>query len=659
MKTILLRKPSGSTLIVVMSITATLMVIAGIAAEYTMNIRRNVQRSNTLESAIAIGDSCLDILFGNWRSICRQQGNVTKALPTNSFTSIPLPTSSLFPNIPNFGASAAPYYGTSPVPNPPTISNFQVVAADAEWNPLIGSSAAAAPAPQLGQLTTNVSIVSPTTSATYNYIASADVTLPAVTGNVVAKVRRVFQKQQMSPWNFAIFYADPLEIQPGPQFTVTGSVHTNSSLYTGHNTLTFANQVTFGADWFYPTTQNPTYGFMPGDTYHTETPAAPNWPSNLPPARDQALQPFGLDSSLIFSTTDSNPNNDSWNELIQPPVQPIAQNPDPLAGERYWDQAGIIIEVSDNNSSSTKGGVVGPSGGTGANGADFIKLYTVNSSNGVTTQITSGSLYSMFAASGVITTNQTIQDNREPASMEVATLDISKIESGGGANPNYTSGSFTNPIIYIYNKSETSSERKAILIKNGSKIPTAGLTIASANPVYLQGDFNTGGTGSAVPSNNPSNFNSDGTYINPSNPPAPQVSGYTRAPTSILADAVNILSNIWNFSDSGTVSTASPTTINAAIIAGIVPTNTYGDGAYSGGAENFPRFLEDWTNKTLTYYGSMVELYQSKQSIGEWGRANVYVPPTREWYFDNNFQTKPPPGSIMLYTYFKGRWYVL
>jgi len=52
MKTFLLRKQSGSTLIVVMSITATLMVIAGIAAEYTMGINRNVQRSNTLESAI-------------------------------------------------------------------------------------------------------------------------------------------------------------------------------------------------------------------------------------------------------------------------------------------------------------------------------------------------------------------------------------------------------------------------------------------------------------------------------------------------------------------------------------------------------------------------------------------------------------------------------
>jgi hypothetical protein len=654
MKTILHRKPYGSTLVVVMAITATLVVIAGVAADYTMNINRNVQRSNTLESAIATGDSCLDILFGNWRSICRASTS-TGALPANSFASIPLPTSSLFPNIPNFAASAVNYYGTSPLPNAPTISNFKVVAADAEWNPL--SSATATPIPMLGA-------AGSTTTVVYNYVGSADITLRSVAGNVVARVRRVFQKQQLSPWNFAIFYVDPLEIHPGPQFTVTGLVHTNSNLYTGHNTLTFANQVTFGADWFYPTTQNPTYGFMPGDTYHTETPTAPNWPSNLPPARDQALQPFGLDSTLIFNTADSNPNNDSWHELIEPPqagADPLATMTPPA---RYWDQANVVIQVSDNPSSSTKGF-------DGTKGDDLVIIGTPNSDGTVTSlgppatgpdnrTTVQKNLYN--AVAGAITTNQTIQDNREGATLRVATLDVSQLEIPASGNPTYTAGIAaitTTPIIYMYDSSATSGARRGIRIKNGSKIPTGGLTVASNNPVYLHGDFNTGGTGSAVPSNNPSNLNSDGTYINPSNPPAPQVSGYTRAPTSIVADAVNILSNSWSDAKSGTVPTASPTTINAAIIAGIVPTNTYGDGAYSGGAENFPRFLEDWTNKTLTYHGSMVELYQSKQSNGEWGKANVYAPPTRAWYFDTNFQTTPPPGSIMLYTYVKGRWYVL
>jgi hypothetical protein len=52
-------------------------------------------------------------------------------------------------------------------------------------------------------------------TATYSYLGVADVTLPVLGGHVTAKVRRVFQKEQLSPWNWAIFYVDPLEIHPG------------------------------------------------------------------------------------------------------------------------------------------------------------------------------------------------------------------------------------------------------------------------------------------------------------------------------------------------------------------------------------------------------------------------------------------------------------
>ena len=48
MKTIHPRKQSGSSLVVVISVLATLMVIVGVAAEYTWTINRHVQRSNTL-----------------------------------------------------------------------------------------------------------------------------------------------------------------------------------------------------------------------------------------------------------------------------------------------------------------------------------------------------------------------------------------------------------------------------------------------------------------------------------------------------------------------------------------------------------------------------------------------------------------------------------
>ena len=681
MKTKSSYKQSASTLAVVIATLAILMVIVGVAIDYTTHVNRNVQRTTTLQTALAVGDSAIEVLFNNWRATCRNPSNVTQPLPTNSFTAIPTP--SPFPNLPttNFvkrGIGLDPAIDSDYDPAY-TISNYKVIAVSAEYtavpNPA-SPSASATPEPQLGQVGPNVA---PTPgvncSATYSYIASADVTLNASFGsatqrNVVAKVRRIFQKQELWPWNWAIFYVDPLEIHPGPLFTVTGWVHTNSDLYTAHNTLTFADKVTYAGDWF--------INFMPGDGTHGETPQSPNYPNGLPPARDQAMQPFGLDSTSIFNTSDPNPNNDSYAELIQPPASGFT---DPFAGQRYWDQAAIIIDVSDNNSASTKGGIVGPGNvGTGANGADFIKLYTVNSSTGATTQITSGELYNLFAAAGAITTNQTMQDNREGASLRIATLDVSKIVSSpSSGNPTYLhSGSDFGtangnpPIIYMYDSSSTSTNRRGIRVKGGSKIPTAGFTLASNNPVYIQGDFNTGATGSSVPSNNPSNLKSDGTYINPANPPSPvynpydpytNPTGYHQAPTSVLADAVNILSANWNDANSNASLGSRPataTTVNAAIVSGIVTTNVYNDGGYSGGAENFPRFLEDWTNKPLTYYGSMVELFKSQQSIGEWHYdAPFYKAPAREWFFDNNFKMNPPPGSLMVYSYIKGRWFVL
>ena len=77
----------------------------------------------------------------------------------------------------------------------------------------------------------------------------------------------------------------------------------------------------------------------------------------------------------------------------------------------------------------------------------------------------------------------------------------------------------------------------------------------------------------------------------------------------------------------------------------------------AGVAENFPRFLETWgTNTAFTYYGSMVELSSQRPgATGYWGQANVYSAPVRNWYFDTQFYTSAPPGTLILVSYKKGR----
>ena len=304
MKTTTRHGQSGASLMAVVSIMTILVFAVGIAAEYTMKINRSVQRANTMEQALAVGDATIETLFTNWRAICR----ITPTAPVASSSLlgvIPLPMASQFPTLPsatNFAKGGTDYTTSDEYDSTYTISNVKVVAVDATYSSL--SSADDPPIPAVGLAQTGTAN---STSAVYNYIASADVTLPTLGGQVVAKVRRVFSKQQLSPWNWAIFYVDPLEIHPGPQFTVTGWVHTNSSLFTGHNTLWFADKVTYGSSW--------SIGFMPGDGQHSETPSNPHWLANSPPDRDEEHQPFGLDAAT-FNTADSNPNNDGYRELI-------------------------------------------------------------------------------------------------------------------------------------------------------------------------------------------------------------------------------------------------------------------------------------------------------------------------------------------------------
>jgi hypothetical protein len=135
-------------------------------------------------------------------------------------------------------------------------------------------------------------------------------------------------------------------------------------------------------------------------------------------------------------------------------------------------------------------------------------------------------------------------------------------------------------------------------------------------------------------------------------------------PASLVGDAVTVLSNGWSdsanaTSSKGNLHDATGTTVNAAFLAGIVPTSA---NSYSGGVENFPRFLENWSGDTLTYNGSMVVMFYSKIATGLWvGTGTYYNPPVRNWSFDNNFlnPNKMPPGTPAFRVLVRGDWLTL
>ena len=199
--------------------------------------------------------------------------------------------------------------------------------------------------------------------------------------------------------------------------------------------------------------------------------------------------------------------------------------------------------------------------------------------------------------------------------------------------------------------------RHALKLVNGSLInlgtacygaapnPPCGLTIASENPVYIQGDYNAPGGALAAA----------GTVA-----------------TSVAADAVTLLSDNYNDVNSfispylnaggGFVGRNAVTTAyRVAIIAGkqipfpIPPIEVASqvDFGTDGGLHNFLRYIENWGPATLNYQGSLVSFYYSRQAIGLYKGAPVYSPPNRIYAFDGNFVNGPqwlPPRTPSLRT---------
>ena len=165
--------------------------------------------------------------------------------------------------------------------------------------------------------------------------------------------------------------------------------------------------------------------------------------------------------------------------------------------------------------------------------------------------------------------------------------------------------------------------RHALKLVNGSALaPTiSGLTVVSENPVYLQGNWNAAGSFAGA-----------------------------HAATSVIADAVTLLSNEWtdsaSFSSPYAVSGRARTSqswYRVAIVSGkgeafLWPTGTQADFGTDGGAHNFLRFLENGA-QAVNYLGSIATFFYNRQGVGtyKYGAGAVYDAPTRNFAFDVDF----------------------
>ncbi len=150
-----------------------------------------------------------------------------------------------------------------------------------------------------------------------------------------------------------------------------------------------------------------------------------------------------------------------------------------------------------------------------------------------------------------------------------------------------------------------------------------GLTVITNLPLYVLGDVNT----------------------------SSDVSGQW-VPFLVGGDTITLMSNAWTDKTSPNNPAAANTVYNMEILSGWLPTTSSN---VSGGIQNFPRFVENWTSRTAKIRGSIVigwhavyTQWKRSSSVGT-GATNAYFPPNRDWGFDPNLNDleNQPPGTPM------------
>ena len=296
-----------------------------------------------------------------------------------------------------------------------------------------------------------------------------------------------------------------------------------------------------------------------------------------------------------------------------------------LGQSRYYNQAQTVLLVSN----TTVKMMVQASLNYNEPGDDPSPL-TITSTN------TPSALATNFPF--LVTTNS-FTDQRENKTVQTTQIDVGKygkwIKTNSRMLTKFPAGSGTYPtILYVAdNRTTTSSQIDGVRLTNGIALPPnggLGWSVATPNPLYVLGNYNCTNSSYLASTNTTSSV-----------------------PAAFMSDALTILSSNWKDSLSSsnyTSRTATDTTVDAAILTGIVPSTGSSSSQFSGGVHNLPRLLEDW-NSPSTYNlwlnTAIMNLYNSQTATHMFVNPGTYYdPPTRHFSYDLNYANpaKQPPG---------------
>jgi hypothetical protein len=419
-------------------------------------------------------------------------------------------------------------------------------------------------------------------------------------------VQQDLQLAQIPVFQFAIFYNCLMEFSDTATMVVRGRVNANSNIYVGSPAnLTFNSIVTASGNISSPGNAGYSSSTWTGTVSYNGTPS-PGFLTGQP----VLTLPIGTNNSAS-----------AVQQILYPP--PAGESPTSAMGQqRYYNKADVILMVSNSSVSMTLQNTA----------SDAFPVTNIS--------------YSSY--SNWVNTNVEFMDQRENKWMLTTEIDVGQFTNWLGtflATNSSTQGKFSSNVplnvMYVADyRSTNNNQNTAVRLKNGANLPSAGLTVASPNPVYVLGNYNC----------------PNSAYLGTTNTSA-------SAPASIVCDAITILSPSWNDSQgNGSLSyrNASSDTVNAAFIAGIVPSTGTGSSQYSGGVNNYPRLLENWSSSTLTLNTSIVCLFQSASATGQFVLPGTYyyAPQLRQFSFDLNYMNaaKMPPGTPNICKVVRSQW---
>jgi len=566
------QKPqAGSTLVLVLVFAVVGLTLLGSVLSWTGNQETMVQRRAQFQGSVAAAEAATELAIGQMAKDFQDSGATAVDSKLASY-------STLVPSgLPATYVFRSPDGGANPL-SVQRLTNWSYGA--------VGSA--------LPGLRGNV--------ATYQVGCRAQPTAGLIRPST--QVQQQIQFASVPVFQFGLFYASDLELTPSANWQISGRVHANGAVYCqpAQATLTFMQPVTAA-----------------GAILHTKNPLDPvvRTPGTIAYGAGSLA---GVKSLLLPVGTNNSP--DTLHALLE--VPPLSESTNSALGrQRYYNKADMIILVRATSSTATSGAYNGF--------ATVIPWSSVSASTSGGKARKGRAGWTGRKSTAFVDTGPTFYDAREGKNWAVTEVDLGAFYT----NYAYYQSVLGRPVKVLYIADLRTVAYSVVRLINGQTLPAQGLTIATPNPLYVQGHFN-------APTAALGTTNTSGTV-----------------PASLVSDAITCLSVSWNDANStGTLSkrVASDTTVNAAMLTGIVPT---GGGYYSGGADNAIRLLENWSGKTLTFNGSLVVLFNSRMATAPWGTsAQVSSPPNRRYNFDPNFldSLKLPPGTLELRAGFRTKY---